>query len=50
VGLVADLGAVPLSVAAIELVVVLAALYWVAWRLLKLDRELSLLVATGSAV
>jgi uncharacterized integral membrane protein (TIGR00698 family) len=50
VRLVADLGVVPLAVAAIELVVVLAALHWIASRILKLDRELSLLVATGTAV
>ena len=50
VRLLADLGAVPLAVAAIELVIVLAVLHWVAWRVLKLDRELSLLIAVGSAV
>ena len=50
VRLLADLGVVPLAVAAVELVVVLVVLHWVAWRVLKLDRELSLLVAVGSAV
>jgi uncharacterized integral membrane protein (TIGR00698 family) len=50
VRLVADLGLVSLAVAAIELVVVLVVLRWVACRVLKLDRELSLLVAVGTAV
>ena len=48
--LVLDLGAAPLAVAAIELAVVVVVLYWVAWRLFRLDRELSLLLAAGSAV
>ena len=50
VRLLADLGPVPLAVAAIELAVVLVVLHWVARRALKLDRELSLLLAVGSAV
>ena len=50
VRLVADLGLLPLAVAAVELVVVLVVLRWVAWRVLKLDRELALLIAVGSAI
>ena len=48
--LLVDLGPAPLVVAAVELAVVVIALYWVAWRVFKLDRELALLVAAGSAV
>jgi uncharacterized integral membrane protein (TIGR00698 family) len=50
VRLVADLGVVPLAVAAVELVAVLVVLHWVGCRVLKLDRELSLLIAVGTAV
>jgi uncharacterized integral membrane protein (TIGR00698 family) len=50
VRLLAELGWVPLTVAAIELVVVLVLLRWIAVRVFKLDPELALLVATGSAV
>jgi uncharacterized integral membrane protein (TIGR00698 family) len=50
VRLLAELGWVPLTVAAIELVVVLVVLRWVAVRVFGLDPELGLLVAAGSAV
>jgi uncharacterized integral membrane protein (TIGR00698 family) len=49
-GLLLDLGAVPLAVAAAELVLVLLLLRWIARRVFKLDAELALLVAVGSAV
>jgi uncharacterized integral membrane protein (TIGR00698 family) len=49
-GLLIDLGAVPLAVAAAELVLVLVLLRWIARRVFKLDAELALLVAVGSAV
>ena len=49
-GLLIDLGAVPLAVAAAELVLVLVLLRWIARRMFKLDAELALLVAVGSAV
>jgi uncharacterized integral membrane protein (TIGR00698 family) len=48
--LLIDLGPGPLLIAAIELTVVVTGLYFLAWRVLKLDRTLALLVATGSAV
>jgi len=50
VQLVADLGWMPLTVAAIELAVVLVALRWIAANVFKLDRDLALLVAAGSAI
>ncbi|HZG69290.1 MAG TPA: putative sulfate exporter family transporter, partial [Herpetosiphonaceae bacterium] len=50
VRLFVDLGPAPLFIAAIELIVVLAVLYWIAYRVLRLDRELALLLAVGSAV
>jgi len=50
VQLVAELGWVPLAVAAIELVVVLVLLRWLAVRVFKLDGDLALLVAAGSAI
>jgi uncharacterized integral membrane protein (TIGR00698 family) len=50
VRLVLDLGVLPLTVAAVELVAVLVALRWVAIRVFGLDRELALLIAAGSAV
>ena len=40
----------PLAVAAIELLLVLVLLRWIAVRVFKLDAELALLVAVGSAV
>lgn len=50
VALLIDLGWVPLVVAATELVLVLVLLRWIARRVFKLDGELALLVAVGSAV
>ncbi|HKC43325.1 MAG TPA: putative sulfate exporter family transporter [Burkholderiales bacterium] len=50
VRLLADLGVAPIAIAAAELVLVLLVVRWVAVRLFKLDRELALLVAAGSAV
>jgi uncharacterized integral membrane protein (TIGR00698 family) len=50
VGLLADLGIAPLVIAAIELVVVLVLLRWIAISLFKLDRDLALLIAAGTAV
>jgi len=50
VRLLADLGGAPIAIAAAELVLVLLVVRWVAVRLFKLDRELALLVAAGSAV
>ena len=52
VALLIDLGAVPLAVAATELVAVLLLLLlrWIARRVFRLDGELALLVAVGSAV
>ena len=50
VRLLSDLGVVPIGIAAIELVVVMAVLRWVAVRWFKLDAELALLVAAGSAI
>jgi uncharacterized integral membrane protein (TIGR00698 family) len=48
--LLSDLGLMPITVAAIELVLVLALMRWVAVRLFKLDPHLALLVAVGSSV
>jgi uncharacterized integral membrane protein (TIGR00698 family) len=45
-----ELGAAPLAIAALELLIVLGAMWWLAHRLLKLDRDLALLLAAGSAV
>jgi uncharacterized integral membrane protein (TIGR00698 family) len=50
VGLLIDLGAVPLAIAAAELVLVLVILRWIAARVFKLDADLALLVAVGSAI
>jgi uncharacterized integral membrane protein (TIGR00698 family) len=50
VRLLADLGLAPLAIAAVELIVVLVVLNFVARRLLKLDRELALLIAVGTAI
>ena len=50
VALLADLGIVPITIAAIELVAVLVVVRWVALRVFKLDPHLALLVAVGSAV
>ena len=48
--LLLDLGVVPLAVAATELVIVLVGLRFVARRIFKLDNDLALLIAVGSAV
>ncbi|QPB18871.1 putative sulfate exporter family transporter [Rhizobium sp. 007] len=45
-----DLGLMPLGVAAIELVLVVTLLYAIARKLFRLDPEIALLVAVGSAV
>jgi uncharacterized integral membrane protein (TIGR00698 family) len=50
VQLLAELGMAPLVAAAIELVAVLLLLHWIARRVLGLDRELSLLIAAGTAI
>jgi uncharacterized integral membrane protein (TIGR00698 family) len=48
--LLSDLGLVPITVAALELVAVLVLVRWVAMRFFKLDPHLALLVAVGSSV
>ena len=48
--LMVDLGWAPILIATSELVLVLVVLYWAAVRLLRMDRDLALLVAIGSAV
>ena len=48
--LLADLGIVPIAIAAIELVVVLVVVRVIATRVFKLDSSLALLVAVGAAV
>lgn len=50
VSLLGDLGIVPITIAAVELVVVLVLVRWVAVRLFGLDAHLALLVAVGSSV
>jgi len=50
VALLADLGIVPISIAAVELIVVLVVVRLVATRVFKLDGSLALLVAVGAAV
>jgi uncharacterized integral membrane protein (TIGR00698 family) len=50
VALLSDLGLVPLTVAAVELAVVLVLVRWAGVRLFKLDPHLALLVAVGSSV
>lgn len=50
IALLADLGVVPIAIAATELVVVLVSVRWVGRRIFGLDPELALLVAVGSAV
>jgi len=50
VALLGDLGLVPITIAAIELVVVLALVRWAAIRFFGLDPQLALLVAVGSSV
>ncbi|MEO6280907.1 putative sulfate exporter family transporter [Roseateles sp.] len=48
--LLSDLGMAPILIAAIELVLVLVLVRWVAVHLFRLDPQLALLVAVGSAV
>ena len=48
--LLLDLGAAPLAIAVVQLLVTLAVVLWIARKLLKLDHELSLLLAAGTAV
>lgn len=48
--LVSELGVVPIGIAAVELVVVMLVLRWIAVRWFKLDSELALLIAAGSAI
>ena len=50
VTLLSDLGLAPILIAAVELVVVLALVRWVALHVFRLDPQLALLVAVGSAV
>ena len=50
VSLFSELGAVPVGIAAVELVTVLLVMRWVAVRVFKLDDELALLVAAGTAI
>lgn len=50
VALLVDLGAVPLLVAGAELLLVLVLVRWIATRVFRLDSELALLIAVGSAV
>ena len=50
VRLLSDLGVVPIGIAAVELVVVMVVLRWVAVRWFRIDEELALLVAAGSAI
>ena len=48
--LLLDLGAAPLAIAIVQLLVTLVVVLWIARKLLKLDNELSLLLAAGTAV
>ena len=48
--LFSELGVVPIGIAAVELVTMLVVVRWAAVRVFKLDDELALLVAAGSAV
>lgn len=50
VHLFSELGIAPIAIAAIELVTVLVVLRWIGVRVFKLDPELALLVAAGSAI
>ena len=50
VGLVGALGIAPIAIGAIELLVVILVLRWIAVRWFGLDGELALLVAAGSAI
>jgi uncharacterized integral membrane protein (TIGR00698 family) len=48
--LVVDLGLAPMAVAAIELLLMFFCMQWIARRVFRLDRDLSLLLAAGMAV
>ncbi len=50
VRLVSELGIAPIAIGAVELVVVILVLRWIAVRWFRLDAELALLVAAGSAI
>jgi uncharacterized integral membrane protein (TIGR00698 family) len=50
VSLLGDLGMMPITIAAIELIIVVLVVRWVAVRVFKLDRDLALLVAVGASV
>jgi len=50
VALLGALGIVPILIAGTELLIVLFVVHWVARRVLRLDAQLALLVAVGSAV
>jgi uncharacterized integral membrane protein (TIGR00698 family) len=50
VRLLSELGIVPIGIAALELGVVILVLRWIAVRWFKLDSELALLIASGSAI
>jgi len=50
VALLVDLGLVPITIAAVELIIVLVLVRWVGMRVFRLDPNLALLVAVGSSV
>ncbi len=50
VRLLSELGIVPIGIAAVELVTVLLAVRWIAVRWFRMDGELALLIAAGSAI
>ena len=50
VRLLSELGVVPIGIAAVELVTVLLVVRWIAVRWFRMDAELALLVAAGSAI
>ncbi|MEO8924810.1 MAG: putative sulfate exporter family transporter, partial [Caldimonas sp.] len=50
VRLLSELGVVPIGIAAVELVTVILVMRWVAVRVFKLEGELALLVAAGTAI
>ena len=50
VRLLSDLGIVPIGIAAVELLTVMITVRWVAVRWFRLDEDLALLVAAGSAI
>jgi uncharacterized integral membrane protein (TIGR00698 family) len=50
IAVLADLGPVPIGIAAAELVIVLLAVHWAAIRIFRLEPEQALLVACGAAI